>query len=492
MTALTPGVMVEERLSPARTPANPHSTVSALVGPIPRGPADVSVVHSWTEFMRWFGAFHSNNDLSYSAFNFFNNGGRTLYIGRVIGAGAETANRLFSSEGEEESLDVSALSPGEWGNELYVEFRTSVQSGTYDVFVYHKGASPAYLVERFLAVTNDENEDRYVERIVNSPRTGSKLIRVEVRGETRPATTEEPEVLAGGLDGSEPDVDKFDSVFSQFDVIDNPVVMNLPGVSDTNILGQAVQHAESKGDLFVVADPPRNAEPQDVIDWSQSLAGSSYIAAYYPNVVFVDPSSQSRTSTRSSPPGGAILGQYARTDASRGVFKAPAGIDTRLSGAVALEYALDGRDLAALNAAHVNPLRHMPGAGITIHGARTLRITNQADRYVNVRRTLVYLKKAFKELFRFAEFESNDEVTWSMVRAEGNRFLRGFWQEGGLRGDSEDSAFFVKCDDELNDEAALEQGIMYIEIGVALQRPAEFIIVTLSQWAGGDSAIENF
>lgn len=492
MSALQPGVTVEERLASARSPSNPNETVSALIGPIHRGPVDPMPVYSWTEFTKNFGAFAGNYELPYGAFHFFNNGGRELYIGRVIGAGAVAASRTFTDSGTTDpALTVNALSPGAWGNDVYVVFSDSVETGSYDMFVYYGGTAQSQLVERFLSLSNAEGAERDPERIVNSPRTGSKFVRVTKDGTNNPVSGESGEVLASGADGDPPTVTEYTDMLSKFDVIDNPVVLNLPGVSDNDIVTQAVQHAEQNGDLFLVVDPPSGQEPSEVVTWGGALSGSSYAAAYYPWVVFADPSAQSRSTTRPSPPGAAVLGQYARIDTTRGVWKAPAGIDTRLNGAVSLASALDGNDLASLNAAHINPLRHMPGAGITIHGARTLRVTNQADRYVNVRRSLIFLKRALKELFRFAEFESNDEATWSMVRAEGSRFLSDFWQQGGLRGGAADEAFFVKCDAEINDEAALEQGIMNIEVGAALQRPAEFVIVTLSQWAGGSSAVEN-
>jgi len=489
-----PGVEVQERLAPARTPSSGNQTVTALVGTCRRGPTYPTVVRSWTEFTKHFGAFEGDHELPFAAYNFYNNGGRNLYVARVVASAAAKANAILMSGGAtpEPALEVEAANPGAWANEVYVEIYEGADVDTFDMLVYNGGDSAADLSERFLGLSQDENDSRFAELVVNSTRSGSKLIRVTVPGGADvPDETTSPEPLTGGSDGGTPAVSTWEKTIEAFDVVTNPVAMNLPGVSEANKIAAAIQYAETRSDIFVVVDPGENMDPDEVVAWADALPNSSRAAVYYPWVEWVDPSANSLTTTRTGPPGGAVLGQYARTDQTRGVWKAPAGLDTRLSGAIALKTPIDGVETGKLNHAHVNPLRHQPGSGITIHGTRTLRKTNQADRTVPVRRTLIYLSRSLQDLFQFAVFETNDENTWAAIRAEGGRFLTSIWTHGGLRGETAEDAFYVKCDGELNDETALEQGILNVEVGVALQRPAEFVVVTLSQWQGGVAAGET-
>jgi len=500
MPSLQPGVTVREDLAVAQTTSSLTSTVSAMVAENPRGPVEPTRVTSWSQYVKWFGAFHDRlHELPFSVFLFFSNGGRQLFVSRPVGAGAEEAERGFDGDdgqgGSETKITVQAHNPGTWGNEIYVAISEGIEADTFNLHVLYGGNEPANRREVFQELSLDPAHDRFVENIVNSPRTGSTFVKVtaeENAGTPDVVTEGDSEALAGGSEGTAVTSTEYSDALDAYNVITNPVALALPGVSETNIITEAVQYAEGRGDVFVVVDPPKGLEPSAAISMAESIGDSSFAAMYYPRIRTADPSSMSRTADRIAAPSGAILGLYAMTDATRGVWKAPAGIETRISTAIGLEFALDGQDLEDLNTAHVNPLRHMPGAGITIHGARTLRKTRQADRYIPVRRTLVYLNKAMQDLFQFAVFEVNEERTWEAVRGVGEKFLREVWSSGGLRGETQTQAFYVKCDGELNDETAIEQGIMNVEIGVALQRPAEFIVISLRQWEGGASAVEIF
>jgi phage tail sheath protein FI len=129
----------------------------------------------------------------------------------------------------------------------------------------------------------------------------------------------------------------------------------------------------------------------------------------------------------------------------------------------------------------VNAIRNVPGAGIVVMGARTLLQDGTANRYVNTRRSLIFLNKSLKDLTEFALFENNDERLWTQLRSVLTVFLNGYWNQGGLRGETSAQAFFVKCDAENNPDDSIAQGEVHIEVGVALQYPAEFVVITLSQ-----------
>jgi phage tail sheath protein FI len=193
----------------------------------------------------------------------------------------------------------------------------------------------------------------------------------------------------------------------------------------------------------------------------------------------------SSASTRPVGAGGAVIGLIASTDASRGVFKAPAGLTARIGGAVSVS-ALTNAELDSLNsaAAPVNAIRFISGSGIVVMGSRTIK-AGYVDRYVPVRRTLIYLRKAMVDLTQFAIFEPNDPSLWRRIDSALSSFLTNFWSQGGLRGNTPAEAFFVKVDAGNNTQATIDNGEVHIEIGVALQRPAEFIIIKIGQFDGG-------
>ena len=179
------------------------------------------------------------------------------------------------------------------------------------------------------------------------------------------------------------------------------------------------------------------------------------------------------------------MGVIATTDASRGVFKAPAGLLARLSGVVSIATLTNG-ELDTLNsaAAPVNAIKFVPGSGIVIMGSRTLK-GGYVDKYVPVRRTLIYLRKSLTDLTEFAIFEPNDEALWNRINSSISTFLTDFWSKGGLRGATPQAAFFVKVDAQNNPQSSIDNGYVNIEVGVALQRPAEFIIIKIGQFDGG-------
>jgi len=129
----------------------------------------------------------------------------------------------------------------------------------------------------------------------------------------------------------------------------------------------------------------------------------------------------------------------------------------------------------------VNPIRQIPGAGLSVMGARTLKQDGTANKYVNMRRSLIYIRKNLKNLTEFALFENNDERLWARINTNLGSFLNEYRNQGGLRGATATQAYFVKCDAENNSDADIANGEVHIQVGVALQYPAEFIVIDLSQ-----------
>jgi len=226
--------------------------------------------------------------------------------------------------------------------------------------------------------------------------------------------------------------------------------------------------------------------------WNTGTASGGNAAIYYPWLAIPDTSKSVPGVTKNVAPGGAILGIYQDTDASRGVHKAPAGYGASVNVAVDLEYDASGRarrltndQLDTLNTAPrpVNPIRVAPGAGIVVMGARTLNNVSP-NRYVNMRRSMIYIKKQVELRSQFAVFENNDEYLWRQLRSSLSNFLNMYWQQGGLRGASPEQAFYVKCDGTTTGDSDIANGQVNIQIGVALEYPAEFVVINIGQLTG--------
>jgi phage tail sheath protein FI len=175
-----------------------------------------------------------------------------------------------------------------------------------------------------------------------------------------------------------------------------------------------------------------------------------------------------------------VLGVYARTDAERGVFKAPA--NETLRGLVGLEFDVNDAMQGILNPRGVNVIRQFPGKGILVWGARTMT-SDTIWKYVSVRRLLIFLERSIYEGTQWAVFEPNDKQLWANVTAAIRLFLRGQWRVGALIGATEDKAFFVKCDQTTMTQDDIDNGRLVCEVGVAPVRPAEFVIFRIFQHA---------
>lgn len=485
-----PGVYFEETLTQAEAATATTTSAGAFLADNPRGPTTPQLITSWSQYLTYFGGFFGINDfLPYAVFQFFANGGREAYVARALGtSGAPVAAAKTLKDraggGGLDTLTISAANPGVWGNSLYVDI-TDSGADHFNIIVMLGGAGPQYVVERWIDVSMDPADARYVVSLVNAFVNGSPYIRVTDVGSATAAPNDRPlaqagTVLAGGTAGSALNPADLGAAITVFDSVDRPLTLNLPGHSGSAV-DDALAYAAGRGDVFVVIDTPQGNDASAVVNtYASARAASSYGAIYYPWVQVADPASAAPGAARMVPPGGAVIGNYAMTDAIRGVFKTPAGVNNRIAGAVGVERRLTNADLDSLNTAGVNAIRQLPGAGVVIMGGRTLKPTG-TDKYVATRRTLIYIRSSLINSTRFAVFEPNDERLWLTLRSIIERFLLDLWQRGGLRGESAAQAFFVKCDDELNTTQSIQSGEVKVQIGVALQFPAEFIVFSLSQ-----------
>ena len=269
-------------------------------------------------------------------------------------------------------------------------------------------------------------------------------------------------------------------------------LMNLDqvhGVMDlmvSNCEGAASGDIPNPPNRMVVLDPPPNRyKPQDVSRWltEEFNRRSQFAALYYPWVTVANPRANGRPIA--IPPCGHMMGVWSRTDETRGVYKAPANETPR--GVLGLTYDCNFREQELLNPKGINCIRSFANQGIRIWGARTLVEPDQTEwRYINVRRLMSYIEKSIEQGTQWAVFEPNDEDLWGRVKRTISNFLTQLWRQGALMGTSPTQAFYVKCDGELNTPDSMILGRLYVEIGVAPVRPAEFVIFRFSQWTGQD------
>jgi hypothetical protein len=268
------------------------------------------------------------------------------------------------------------------------------------------------------------------------------------------------------------------------------MVVNYPGVTDTtNVLGPALGHfttGRSFADTLLVADTPAAQSPAAAIAYSQQIGASSYAAVYYPWVTVSDPSSNVPGALRTLPPGAFAMAKMAVTDATRGVWKAPAGYGVSLN-ALAAELPLADSDVGNLTAAGVNSIVFRQGAGIVIWGARTLS-NQESTLYLNKRRTLLYIEAQLKALSQYAAFEDNDYLLWTQLSQRLGSFLGQMFASGAFAGSTAANSYFLICDNTNNDPTS---DVVNITAGVAIASPAEFIIIQVGQWAGGSSVSET-
>lgn len=239
---------------------------------------------------------------------------------------------------------------------------------------------------------------------------------------------------------------------------------------------------------FLIMDIPStiNSVPEmkDFLDANANLR-SRNAAVYFPRIRLADPLNQFRL--RDVAASGTMAGLYARTDNDRGVWKAPAGIETTLRNVNELSYVLTDPENGTLNPLGINCLRTFPIIGTISWGARTLDGADvQASewKYLPVRRFALFLEESLYRGTKFAVFEPNDEPLWAQIRLNVGAFLQTLFRQGAFQGRTPRDAYFVKCDSETTTQNDINLGIVNILVGFAPLKPAEFVIIRISQIAG--------
>jgi uncharacterized protein len=259
----------------------------------------------------------------------------------------------------------------------------------------------------------------------------------------------------------------------------------LPGLTcdDDAAVGAAIAYCVQERALMIVDSPPAGGAPS-----VGSLAAlGEHAALYHPRVSLVETAAGGASRTLNLPACGAVAGVMARTDAARGVWKAPAGLQAGIAGVRDLTEPTDDAVSGRLNPQGINVLRIFPGAGIVVWGARTLKgddTQSSEFKYVPVRRLTDYIASSLYLGTGFAVFEPNDVDLWSQLRLAVGTFMRGLFRQGAFQQSearAESDSFFVICDETVNPQSEIDLGRVNVVVGFAPLKPAEFVVITITQ-----------
>jgi phage tail sheath protein FI len=292
--------------------------------------------------------------------------------------------------------------------------------------------------------------------------------------------------LTGGSDGAEPGGSDYEAAFDALGRIEGISIVAAPGHSAYTefqaIQNELIQHAERRRAYRIaVLDTPPGQTVGQAID-VRSRIDSTRAALYYPWVVTDNPLARPGFETIAReitlPPSGFVCGIYARNDIERTVAKAPANEVVR--GALRFETDINFAEQEVLNPAGVNCMRYFPGRGYRVWGARTAS-SDPEWKYVNVRRYFLYLEQSVDRGTQWAVFENNGERLWANVRETIESFLYNEWRSGNLLGGAPAEAYFVRCDRSTMTQNDLDNGRLICLIGVAVLKPAEFVVFRIGQ-----------
>ncbi|NJS11328.1 MAG: phage tail sheath family protein [Microcoleus sp. CSU_2_2] len=520
ITPTYPGVYIEEIPSGVRTITGVATSITAFIGRALRGPVnDPITINSYGDYERIFGGLWVESSMSYAVRDFYLNGGSQAIIVRLYHPQAgELSQAIINAN----SLILEAAAPGSWGNFLRARI-------DYDV-------SPE-VAERYDLVVGDlfnlavrdpktgvTEEFRNVS-VVNSPRQVSNVLANEsrlVRVNSLPGTipTDHPNPLPGealwgdnliptnssvdatGLasDGETLEDDDFIGVGKEdnkeglyalkkadlFNLLCIPPHV-IDGDIETGLITAAASYCDEHRAMLLI-DPPSdwNDKEDAKIGIAAGVGTTSKNAAiFFPRLRQANLLRDNQIETFA--PCGAIAGIFGRTDAQRGVWKAPAGLEATLNGVPALSVNLTDKENGELNPLGINCLRSFPGVGRVVWGSRTLQGADRLAsewKYIPVRRLALFLEESLYRGTQWVVFEPNDEPLWAQIRLNIGAFMNNLFRQGAFQGKSPREAYFVKCDKETTTQNDIDLGIVNIIVGFAPLKPAEFVIIKFQQIAG--------
>lgn len=511
-----PGVYVEEIPSGVHTITGVATSITTFIGWAAQGPTQYAgLVQSWTDFQRIYGGFDARSPyLGYAVSQFFINGGQQAYIVRLAYTGPTTATLAPAGSASltlggltftagsvgPDGLLSHAANPGVWAQRYGIAIKN--QTGGTNRFrvqvVYTPpGATTEIVVESYenLSIVTPDLQGRYVVDVINKQ---SSYVTVAVAaGTTTPptdTTTPSPK-LAGTAndDGTVLLPSTSSAAGGEFEtlagasttVLDQIDLFNLlcvPGEIVTATLSALEAYCEPRR-AFLIADCDPGVT--DISHFTATPFAGKNAGFYFPWVQAPDPLNQNRPGY--FPPCGFVAGIYARTDGSRGVWKAPAGTEATVAGASGVMVPLNDQQNGFLNPKAINCIRNFNVYGIVLWGARTMNGNDELGsewKYIPVRRTALFIEESLYRALKWAVFEPNDEPLWAELRLNVGSFMQNLFRQGAFQGKTPAEAYFVKCDNETTTQNDINLGIVNLVVGFAPLKPAEFVVIQIQQMAG--------
>ncbi|HTX42336.1 MAG TPA: phage tail sheath C-terminal domain-containing protein [Acidobacteriaceae bacterium] len=542
VTVSYPGVYIEELPSGVHTITGVATSITAFVGTAQMGPVNVpTTINSYSDYDNIFGGLWANSMMSFAVNDFFQNGGSQGIVVRVAPDGSETASIVLEPNSISPpssplassftTLTLQASSPGSWGNNVGVIVDLNTKNPS-DPTLFNLTAqltdptSGAILAtEKWLNLSIDPTSSRYV---VTWLQQNSQLVAVAQNSESdyevpgvQPAATQPtvlspptsppqtqilPQMMSGGSDGvgnlTDMDLIGYPAKKQGLYALDNAALFNLLVIPpyvinsgafvdvDGTVQAAAATYCVQRR-AFYIMDPSTTwttvalAQTGFLNTTANLGANSDHAALYFPMLVEANLLNDSQL--QNFVPSGAMAGMYARIDAQRGVWKAPAGQETALTGVQGLSVLLTDMENGQLNPLGLNCLRSFPVIGRVIWGARTTQGADQLEsqwKYVPVRRTALFIEQSLYQGTQWVVFEPNDDALWAAIRLSVGSFMQSLFIQGAFQGTTPQTAYFVKCDSETTTQNDIDQGIVNIVVGFAPLQPAEFVIIQIQQMAG--------
>jgi uncharacterized protein len=401
-------------------------------------------------------------------------------------------------------LFISAANPGAWGNLLRLRADRNTADPDDDalfnltVELLDENEQPT-ASESLRNLSVDPESPRFVITILEQT---SLLVRASgIIPATAPvATGGSGLMLAGGEDGGAvgaidvtgPGMQGAKEGLYQLEDVDLFNLLVIPPLApDVDVPDalwtDALSYCQTRRAMLIIDPPSTWNRPDQAITGIQAMAAlrAANSVIFFPRIRAADPLRDNLLET--FVPSGLMAGLMARTDAERGVWKAPAGLEASLRGARALAYSLIDGEVGQLNPLGINCLQAKPAAGPVAWGARTLlgddRLASEW-KYLPVRRLALMIEESLYRGTQFAVFEPNDRPLWQTLRLAVDTFMSNLFRRGAFQGATPDEAYLVKCDEETTTQADIDLGIVNIDVGFAPLKPAEFIFIRIRQLAG--------
>ena len=506
--ALTyPGVYVEEIPSGVHTITGVATSITAFLGRALSGPVNEPTrIQSFGDYERIFGGLWLESTMSYAVRLYFINGGTDALIVRLQKGGAAATITLAAAAA---SLTLVAADVGKWGENLQasVDHNTkdaldaNPDQNLFNLSVQELDPTTGQTVatETFLNLSRDPAAPCFVTTVLEQQ---SQLVRVQgAIPAARPDETANP--VKANNDGSDgtaigsTEVQGSENARTGVYALAKADLFNLMNIPpydrDTDVdnatLAVALAYCKLRRAVLLIDSPSSWTQPANVTNSGTGVDSlglrDENSALYYPRLTIADQLQENRTIDFA--PGGAIAGVIARTDAQRGVWKAPAGTEATLAGVADVDYRLTDGEQGQLNPLGVNGLRVFPVVGSVVWGARTLKGADRLAsewKYLPVRRLALFLEESLFRGTQWVVFEPNDEPLWAQIRLNVGAFMNTLFRQGAFQGSSPRDAYLVKCDKETTTQNDIDLGVVNIVVGFAPLKPAEFVVLKIQQLAG--------